>query len=581
MEKGVIVGIDLGTTNSAVGYLASDSPQLIPNSLSKTLTPSVVGIDRDGSILVGEPAKELQVLAPDRCASVFKRHIGTDWQCTLADKKFTAPELSSLVLRSLADDVAHYHGEKVTEAVITVPAYFNERQRRATILAGQMAGFKVERIINEPTAAALAYGLSDPSVEKLVAVLDLGGGTFDISVVDFFDGVVEVRASSGECFLGGEDFTNTLVRRVLERHGYVFERAEFELPLLVARTRQACEQAKIGLSQRGEVLLRVADKNGDMSDQSPSMTVTSDQFREWTEPLLAQMDLPVRRVLGDAKLTFKDLDEVILVGGATRMPVLIERVSARFGKEPSCSINPDEVVALGAAVQAGLIAKNAAVKDLVVTDVSPFTLGHEVAKTFGGEVRDGYFSPLINRNTPIPASRTHSVATLFSNQTEILLSVYQGESRRIEQNILLGTLRVTGIPPGPPGTEVNVRFTYDLNGVLEVETTIVETQEKKTLVLSQPADHLSEAEIAAAVEAMQSIKIHPREESQNRLLLRRAERVFQELPMGERQYLEELLTGFEQHLDTGDKAGIERFQKSLSEFLEHVDGEQSETDDSL
>ncbi len=572
----MIVGIDLGTTNSAVAYVTEDGPRLIPNSLSSNLTPSVVGIDRDGSVLIGEAAKELQVVAPERCVSVFKRQMGTDWFTVLDGRKFTAPELSSLVLRVLAEDAADHLGESVTDAVITVPAYFNERQRRATILAGQMAGLNVRRIINEPTAAAIAYGLPEAHQEKIVAVLDLGGGTFDISVVEFFDGVVEVRASSGECFLGGEDFTNLLASRVLERQGHVYERVEFESPLLVSRTRQSCEAAKVRLSQCSEAVIRVADKLGRLSEDSPSITVTSEEFDDWTQSLLSQMDSPIRRALGDAKLSVDDLDEIILVGGATRMPVLKSRVARRFGKEPRCSINPDEVVALGAAVQAGLIERNQAVEDLIVTDVSPFTLGYEVAKEFGGEIRTGYFSPLINRNSPIPVSRSHRVVTLANNQTEICLAVYQGESRRVDQNILLGELNVKGIPPGPPGSEVDVRFTYDLNGVLEVETTVVETQEKASIVLTQHADGLSHAEIAAAVEAMQAIKIHPREKSENRLLLRRCERVFEELPVRERQQLADLLDGFEDAMDTGDVAIIEKFKAALREFLERTDGEQAE-----
>ena len=577
----MIVGIDLGTTNSSVGYLTPDGPRLVPNALSKNLTPSVVGIDRDGSVLVGQAARELQVVAPDRCASVFKRHMGTDQRFTLGKKTFTAPELSSLVLRRLAEDVTHHLGEHVTEAVVTVPAYFNEKQRRATILAGQMAGFKVDRIINEPTAAAIAYGLPDPNADKLVAVLDLGGGTFDVSIVEFFEGVVEVRASSGECFLGGEDFTNALLKRVLEERGHVFERTEFKLPLMIARTRQACEQAKIALSHRSEISIRLAEKDGRLNEQSEPVTVTREQFREWTKPLLGQLDRPLRRALGDAKLTTKDLDEIILVGGATRMPSISEQVFQRFGKEPRNSMDPDEVVALGAAIQAGLIAQDAAVADLVVTDVSSFTLGYEVCKRLGGELRQGYFSPLINRNTAIPMSRSHRVLTVFNNQTEIQIAVYQGEGRRVEQNILLGELSVTGIPPGPPGSEVDVRFTYDLNGVLEVETTVVETQEKKTLVLTQHADHLSKAEIAAAVEAMQAIKIHPREESKNRLLMRRAERMYEELPLVERHQLEDLLTGFEDSLECGDKNLIERYRTALHRFLEAFDDGQSELDDEL
>ncbi len=566
-----IVGIDLGTTYSAIGYMADEGPRLITNSLGRLLTPSVVGIDRDGSVLVGEAAKELNVVAPQRCAAVFKRYIGSPRTIDLDGKKYDSPMLSSLVLRSLVADATAHLGVPVSRAVITVPAYFNENQRRATLLAGRMAGLTVERIINEPTAAAIAYGINDTQAEKLIAVLDLGGGTFDVSVVEFYEGVIEVRASSGECFLGGEDFTRVLASRVLEQQGYVYERAEVETPLLVARTLQVCEIAKQQLSRGIDAHVRIADEQGNFSVDSPSLSVTQHQFREWTESILVQIDRPIRRALGDAKLSIRDIDQVILVGGATRMPALRERVARYFSKEPLCQLNPDEAVALGAAVQAGLIGKNRALEDLVVMDVSPFTLGFEVAKSFGREMRDGYFSPLINRNTPIPVSESTVVSTICSNQTQIAIKVYQGESRRAEENLLLGELLVERIPKGPPGARVEIRFTYDLNGVLEVEATVQETKESFSLVIAQHAGSLSEAEVAAAVAAMQAIKIHPRDESGNRLLLRRAERVFQELCLTDRQKLDELIDGFEQSLDTKDSTAIDKFTLALSMFLEHFD----------
>ncbi len=566
-----IVGIDLGTTYSAIGYMSNDGPRLISNSLGRLLTPSVVGIDRDGSVLVGEAAKELHVVAPQRCAAVFKRYMGSTRTVDLDGKKYDASMLSSLVLRSLLADAAAHFGEPVSRAVITVPAYFNDNQRRATLLAGRMAGLSVDRIINEPTAAAIAYGINDSEAEKLIAVLDLGGGTFDVSVVEFYEGVIEVRASSGECFLGGEDFTRVIASRVLEQQGYVYERAEVEAPLLVARTMQLCEVAKQQLSRGIDAQIRVADDQGKFSGTSPSLTVTPQQFRKWTESILSQIDRPIRLALGDAKLSIRDVDEVILVGGATRMPALRERVARYFGKEPRCQLNPDEAIALGASVQAGLIGNNRALEDLVVTDVSPFTLGFEVAKSFGREVRDGYFSPLINRNTPIPVSESTVVSTIHSNQTQTAIHVYQGESRRTEENLLLGELLVERIPKGPPGAKVEIRFTYDLNGVLEVEATVQETKETFSLVIAQHAGSLSEAEVAAAVAAMQTLKIHPRDESVNRLLVRRAERVFQELCLTDRQKLEELIDGFEQSLEMKDPTAIEKFALAINMFLEHFD----------
>jgi molecular chaperone HscC len=433
-----IVGIDLGTTNSAVASMTENGPRLIPNALGEVLTPSVVGVDEDSRLLVGRAAKELQVIRPECCASLFKRRMGSDWHAQLGKHKFSAEELSSLVLRSLKEDAAGFLNEPVDRAVITVPAYFNDQQRKATIAAGQIAGLTVERIFNEPTAAALAYGFHESRDEKILLIFDLGGGTFDVSVVELFEGTLEVRASSGESFLGGEDFTRTMAARLLEQHGHPFERAELQAPLMVARMVQQCERAKCSLSRQDSFSLRIPDHKGEYHDSSPEATITRQQFEAFTQHILNRVDLPVRRVLGDANLSREDIDEVILVGGATRMPAVIERVTQLLGKSPHRRLNPDHVVALGAAVQAGLIARAQSVEDLVVTDVAPFTLGIEITKEFGHERREGYFLPIIQRNSTIPISRVERVETIYPNQTVLRVKVYQGESRRVEDNLFLG-----------------------------------------------------------------------------------------------------------------------------------------------
>ena len=299
--------------------------------------------------------------------------MGSDWHAELSRRKFSAEELSSLILRSLKEDAAAFLKEPVERAVITVPAYFNDQQRKATIAAGQIAGLQVERIFNEPTAAALAYGFHEAREEKLLLIFDLGGGTFDVSVVELFEGTLEVRASSGESFLGGEDFTRALAARVLEHFSQSFERAELQVPLMVARLLQQCERAKCSLSRQDNFTLRIPDSKGEYRDASPETTVTRQQFEAWAQHLLNRVELPIRRVLGDAKLSREDIDEVILVGGATRMPAVIHRVTQLMGKSPHRRLNPDHVVALGAAVQAGLIARAQSVEDLVVTDAAPFT----------------------------------------------------------------------------------------------------------------------------------------------------------------------------------------------------------------
>jgi len=578
----MIIGIDLGTTNSLVAHMAEGGPRLIPNALGETLTPSVVGIDESGEVLVGRAALEWQVLHPERCAAVFKRYMGMDRTLKAGKHEFTPEQLSSLVLKSLKADAEAHLGHSVERAVITVPAYFNDNQRKATIRAGQIAGLQVERILNEPTAAAIAYGLHEAGSDRVVAVIDLGGGTFDVSIVEVFEGTIEVRASSGECFLGGEDFTRTLAAKVLEGRGILFEKAEMESPQLLSRLIQQCERRKRLLSQQEQVELRIPDKQGNLPEDAATVTVTRQQFQQWTDHLLARMELPIRRCLGDAQLGRMNIDEVLLVGGATRMPALVDRATQIFGRVPRQSINPDEVVALGAAVQAGLIQRHAGLNDFVVTDVCPFTLGIAISKQFGREIRSGYFLPIISRNTTIPVSRVERVQTVQPNDTEINVQVYQGESRRTQGNLKLGELQVRGIPPGPAGQEVDIRFTYDLNGVLEVEATVVATKAKATLVLTQHAKGLSQNEVEAAVAKMAPLKHHPREDAANRFLLKRAERLFEELSRDARDHLSRLLDGFETALDEqSDREAISRWREALTEFVQRhdADGDEGEPHD--
>lgn len=562
-----IIGIDLGTTNSLAAVMEAAGPKLIPNALGQVLTPSVVGCDESGEFLVGAAARELQVLYPDRCASVFKRHMGSDWSSSVAGHKLSAEQLSGCVLRSLKADAEAYLGENVRQAVITVPAYFNEQQRRATIAAGQLAGLDVQRILNEPTAAAIAYGFQDADQESVAAVVDLGGGTFDVSIVEQFEGTLEIRASAGEIFLGGEDFTSTMAARILTRRGMTFELAEMTEPLRVARLKRECEQAKRVLSREMEAPVRLPDREGNVPPDAPVETITRAEFEEWTRPILDRVTMPIRRALGDAHLKRGDVHQVILAGGATRMPGFIARITELFQCEPRCTLNPDEVVALGASVSAGIIERHERLSEMVVTDVAPFTLGVEITRDVGGHDRDGYFLPIINRNTTIPVSRVERVQTRYPNQTGIKVSVYQGESRLTKDNILLGEFKVEGIPRGPAGRPIDIRFTYDLNGVLEAEATIVETKQKATHVFTRHARGLSAEGVQQAVAAMQAMKLHPREDAINRFLLRRAERLYAELPLGEREALEGLLNGFEEVLELRDAEAIERYRNSLEEFL--------------
>ncbi|MFN7450465.1 MAG: Hsp70 family protein [Pirellula sp.] len=563
----MIVGIDLGTTNSLCAIFQDGKPQLIPNAHGGFLTPSVVAILQDGSVLIGDAAKEMRVTQPDRCASRFKRLMGSEEKIEIAGKQFTAPQLSSLVLRSLKTDAEHFFGETVDEAVITVPAYFNDNQRRATKLAGEMAGFQVRRIVNEPTAAALTYGFHDRNAEKHLMVIDLGGGTFDVTIMEVFEGALEIVATSGESMLGGEDFTDRLVSHVLQTVGKQLESAEMRQPLLVSRLRQACEQAKIGLARNEAIEIRIPTEDGLFDDAQVLFQLRSTAFLEMMEPLLARLLGPIQRALRDSERSIDDIDEVIFVGGATRMPCLSDFLSHRLGVRPRADFNPDEVVALGAAVQAALISEDRAVDDMVMTDVCPHTLGVEIMKELGGQRVEGYFSPVIHRNTTIPVSKEGMFSTVEPNQYSLELRVFQGEGRKVKDNLLLGTLHVTGIPPGPAGSPITVRFTYDTNGILEVEAIVPSSGKRFSTVLAPASTGLTKKEIDKAVREMQQFKFYPRDEVENQRLLLFCERIVGEVSPFQRQELEAAIDVWEQALSSGDREFFESTKSGLLVML--------------
>jgi molecular chaperone HscC len=563
----MIVGIDLGTTNSLCAVFQDGKPQLIPNAHGGFLTPSVVAILQDGSVLIGDAAKEMRVTQPDRCASRFKRLMGSEEKIEIAGKQFTAPQLSSLVLRSLKTDAEHFLGGTVDEAVITVPAYFNDNQRRATKLAGEMAGFQVRRIVNEPTAAALTYGFHDRNAEKHLMVIDLGGGTFDVTIMEVFDGSLEIVATSGESMLGGEDFTDRLVSHVLQSVGKRLESSEMRHPLLVSRLRQACEQAKIRLASNAVVDIHIPTEDGLLDSSQALFHLRSTAFLEMMEPLLERLLGPIQRALRDSERSIDDIDEVIFVGGATRMPCLSDFLSHRLSVRPRADFNPDEVVALGAAVQAALISEDRAVDDMVMTDVCPHTLGVEIMKELGGQRVEGYFSPVIHRNTTIPVSKEGMFSTVEPNQYSLELRVFQGEGRKVKDNLLLGTLQVTGIPPGPAGSPIAVRFTYDANGILEVEAIVPSSGKRFITVLAPASTGLTKKDIDKAVREMQQFKFYPRDEIENQRLLLFCERIVGEVSPFQRQELEAAIDTWEQALSSGDREFFESTKSGLLVML--------------
>ena len=565
-----IVGIDLGTTYSLCGVFQEGKPRLIRNAGGGLLTPSMVGVLEDGRVVVGAAARELGVTRPERVARCFKRLMGLDQEVALGSQRFSAPQLSSLVLRALKADAEADLGRPVTEAVISVPAYFNDHQRQATKLAGEMAGLKVRRILNEPTAAALAYGLADPGSDRRLLVFDLGGGTFDVTVMTVFEGTFEIRATAGDGHLGGEDFTDRLVAAVLRERGLNLEQAEAHEPLRVSRLRAECERAKRELSRSDEALVRFPDRAGQLGEEQ--VRLTRSLLEERSRDLLERLARPIQRALEDARIAPAEVDRVLLVGGATRMPLIARFVRERLGKEPACELDPDQVVGLGAAVQAGLVEQDAALEDVVLTDVCPFSLGVSIAKRLGEHrLRGGYFLPVIHRNTTIPVSREEVVSTIEADQTSVLVRVFQGESRRVEENLLLGTLEVE-LPPGTPeGFPIHLRFTYDLNGLLEVEALVPETGRRFQTVITHNVRGLSPERIETAVQALQALKFYPRDELAHQELLRFAERQVGELPPHQRRSLEAALDAFEGALDGGDRERFDRARESLLAVLVGLD----------
>jgi molecular chaperone HscC len=466
-------------------------------------------------------------------------------------------ELSALVLGALKRDAESALGCAVEEAVVTVPAYFGDLQRQATRDAGAIAGLRVERIINEPTAAALAYGLHERHREMRAVVLDLGGGTFDVTVLEIVEGVVEIQASAGDARLGGEDFDAALAdrfARIAEAdHGWDLRHD----PRAWARLREASEQAKKRLSDAASTTIALVDLplRGGRSG-SLELSITRDEAEEAWASLLDRVRAPIHRALRDAKVAPAKIDEVLLVGGSTRMPVIARLAAQLFGRLPLRKLPPDEAVAMGAAVQAALKDGDAAVEDMVVTDVAPFTMGIATASQLGRQHVSGLFTPVLERGTVIPASRVERFFTMGDMQKEILVEVYQGEHSLCRDNQKLGAYRVE-VPPRPLGEEsVDVRFTYDLNGILEVETTVVSTRRTETLVIEKSPGRMSAAEVKAAQKAMARLKLHPRDALPNTTALARADALYVELSGPARQELGHVIALFRAALEAQHEADI-------------------------
>ncbi|PHV10626.1 Hsp70 family protein [Chitinimonas sp. BJB300] len=566
----MILGIDLGTTNSLAAVWQGGRAVMIPNALGHTLTPSVVGLDDQGEVLVGQAARERLLTHPQLTASVFKRYMGSNRTERLGHQLFRAEELSALVLKSLKVDAERFLGCAVEEAVITVPAYFSDAQRKATKIAGQLAGLNVERLVNEPTAAALAYGLHQSNPESRFLVFDLGGGTFDISILELFEGVMEVRASAGDNFLGGEDFSELLIDGFIESAGKAKGLVDKQSdPNLYQALRKQAEQAKRALSNASATTMEVL-----YAGELLRWEISEAEFLARCEPLLKRLREPIERALRDARLKAIDLDQIVLAGGATRKPIIRKLVAKLFGRLPAMNINPDEVVAQGAAVMAGLKVRDVTLNEVVMTDVCPYTLGIEVSEqTAPGRFQPGFYLPIIERNSVVPISREQSVNTVVDNQVALHVRVFQGESRLVKDNIFLGEITLP-VPPKPAGQmAVAVRFTYDVNGLLEAEMTVEATNEKHRLVIEENPGVLTPEQVEEKLQALSKLKIHPRELLPNVTLLARLDRMYQQLLGEERQWVAQAGAQFQALLEQQDEGAIVTGREELKRLLDQVEGE--------
>jgi molecular chaperone HscC len=573
----VIIGIDLGTTYSLASVMRDDGPVVLPNGLGKPLTPSAVSLLDDGTLVVGDAARARASTHPDRTALVWKRDMGTDRVWSIGDRRFSPQELSAMVLRSLKLDAEAALGQPVEEAVITVPAYFDESQRRATRDAGAIAGLRVERIINEPTAAALAYGLHQRHRELRAIVLDLGGGTFDVTVLEIIEGVIEIQSSAGDSRLGGEDFAEALATALAARVSGGAAKVQDDA-LAWARLRAAAEAAKRTLTASETAGILLPDLMIGRHVETLEASVTRAEAEASWAPLLERLRAPTFRALRDARLDPDKIDEVLLVGGATRMPCVIRLVAQIFQRMPERRLPPDEAVALGAAVQGALKAGHAAVEDLVVTDIAPFTMGIAIASSFGAQQVTGVFAPILERGTVIPASRVKTFTTAADDQRQILVEVFQGEHASCDKNRKLGQYTLRDLPLGRAGSQqIDVRFSYDLNGLLEVDMEILSTKQKETLIIEETPGRLTAAQVAAARQRLDRLKFHPRESLPNTTALARADALYVELTGPERAALGEAIAGFRGALNGQNPTTIDAARSDLLALIERLERRPSTT----
>ena len=554
-----IIGIDLGTTNSLAAVWRGGKCELIPNAAGEYLTPSAVSIDDDGTVLVGRAARDRLITAPDRSAARFKRAMGTNKIYTLGGRRFTPEELSALVLRSLREDAEAYLGETVEEAVVSVPAYFAEAQRAATKRAAALAGLKVERLVNEPSAAAVAGHINEGDSDKVCLVFDFGGGTLDVSLVERFENVVSVTAVSGDNRLGGQDFDRVIARAFCEDCGIDYQALPVQKREMLVRQAENC---KMALTHQENVIMSVDDGEG----MSASLMLSNEWLIRKSSALFRRMTIPIQRVFLDAGISPHELNDLVMVGGSSHMPV-VRRYIARFlHKEPVRDSRPDTSIALGAGICAGMKARAADLRELVLTDVCPFSLG--VARYNESEPDRHLMSPIIERNSVLPTSKVGVYCTVRDNQDRVEVYVYQGENRYCVDNTLLGKLEI-GVPPGPRGTQsIRIRFTYDINGLLEVEV-LNDVGHRERMVLQN--EGMSAAEVERRLKELEALKLHPRDQEGPRAMIARGKRLYAVTVGHMREKVGAMLDWYQEQLSTQEPIRVARATKEIDRFFDGVE----------
>ncbi|EDU8116115.1 molecular chaperone HscC [Salmonella enterica subsp. enterica serovar Anatum] len=544
------IGIDLGTTNSLIAVWQDGAAQLIPNKFGEYLTPSIISMDENKQILVGKPAAARKTSHPDKTAALFKRAMGSNTHWHLGEESFNAPELSSLVLRSLKEDAEDYLQQPIKDVVISVPAYFSNEQRKHTRLAAELAGLNAVRLINEPTAAAMAYGLHTQQNSRSL-VFDLGGGTFDVTVLEYATPIIEVHASAGDNYLGGEDFTHLLLDEVLKRWNLDKSAlTDSDLAALYACVEAA--KCASGSPLRMSWLYQ---------ERALESTFYDDELEALWLPLLNRLRTPIEQALRDSRLKPEQIDSLVLVGGASQMP-LVQRIAVRlFGKLPYQSYDPSTIVALGAATQAACRLRHEDVEEVILTDICPYSLGVEVNR----QGVPGIFSPIIERNTTVPVSKVETYSTMHPEQDSICVRVYQGESHKVKNNILIDSFDVM-LKPNGHIQAIDIRFSYDINGLLEVDV-LLEDGKSESRIISHNATSLTTQQIDASRERLLALKIYPRDMLINRTFKAQLEEQWSRALGDEREMLGEIITDFDAALLSNDMQRVDDVRRRACEYL--------------